>query len=162
VRTLYLLSVTLHLTAAVFWIGGMFFLGIVGAPLLRREDPETRRRLFDALGLRFRAFAWWAIGLMVVTGVVNLWTVGRLPLLMEPAFWRTGYGTALAWKLGLVVAMLSLAAMHDFWIGPRTGEVEAGSEEAGRLRRWSAWQARLNALLALALLYVAARLARGG
>ncbi len=161
-RSLYLLSVTLHLTSAVFWIGGMFFLGVVGAPLLRREDPETRRRLFEALGRRFRRFSWWVIALMVATGVVNLWVPGRLALLTDPLFWGSDFGQVLALKLGLVSVMLVLAAMHDFWLGPRTGELDPESAEAARLRRWSAWGGRINAILAVAVLYLAARLARGG
>ena len=31
----YYLIVTLHVLAALLWLGGMFFLGLVGAPALR-------------------------------------------------------------------------------------------------------------------------------
>ena len=47
----YLVNVTIHVFAALFWLGGMFFLALVGAPVLRKvEPPELRARLFQQLG----------------------------------------------------------------------------------------------------------------
>ena len=42
--TLYNLVVTLHVLAALFWLGGMFFLALVGAPVLRAVEPPELRR----------------------------------------------------------------------------------------------------------------------
>ena len=51
----YWISVTVHVLAALFWLGGMLFLGLVGAPVLRAvEPPALRQRLFHDLGMRFR------------------------------------------------------------------------------------------------------------
>ena len=48
----YYVVVTIHVLAALLWLGGMFFLGVVGAPVLRRiEPPALRRRLFQELGV---------------------------------------------------------------------------------------------------------------
>jgi copper resistance protein D len=59
VPTLYYAAVTAHLLAALLWLGGMFFLGVVGAPVLRRvEPPALRQRLFHELGTRFRSVGW--------------------------------------------------------------------------------------------------------
>ena len=59
---MYYLTVTLHVFAALFWLGGMFFLGVVGAPVLRKvEPPELRSRLFQDLGRAFRTSGWIAI-----------------------------------------------------------------------------------------------------
>ena len=63
----YYLSVTVHVFAAILWLGGMFFLAVVGAPVLRTvEPPELRRELFRRLGERFRAAGWAAIGVLGV------------------------------------------------------------------------------------------------
>jgi copper resistance protein D len=161
-RELYLLSVTVHVMAAIFWLGGMFFFGVVGAPLLRQEDPETRSRLFHSLGLRFRTWAWGALALMLVTGVLNSWSRGYLRPLSDTEFWSSALGIAFGLKLVLVAVMLVLSAVHDFSLGPRTGLAAPGSAEAERLRRAGLMLARVNGVLALALIYVAVRLARGG
>src|SRR5690242_19478492 len=77
---LYYVNVTIHVHAAMLWLGGMFFLGVVGAPVLRVvEPPALRQRIFQQLGLRARALGWWAIGILIVTGTLNLWFRGCRP-----------------------------------------------------------------------------------
>lgn len=163
---LYYTSVTVHVLAAMLWLGGMFFLGVVGAPVLRAiEPPALRQRLFHALGLRFRRAGWWAIAVLLATGVVNLHLRGWLRwdgVLGATAFWRTGVGHALAAKLAAVAIMLAVSAVHDFVLGPAAGRAAPGSTAAAALRRRAAWLARVNALLGVALVVAAVRLSRGG
>ena len=162
----YWLSVTLHVLAAFVWLGGMLFLGAVGAPVLRDvEPPALRQRLFQALGERFRTVGWAMIATLVVTGVANMHFRGLLRwdgVLGSAAFWRTGLGTALAWKLATVAFMLVASAVHDFALGPRAGRAVAGSPEAIALRRRAAWLARVNAVVGVGLVIAAVRVARGG
>jgi putative copper export protein len=139
----------------MFWLGGMFFLAIVGAPILRRiEPPALRAQLFGALGRAFRTASWVAITVLIATGVVNLHFRG----LLSAAFWHS---TPLLVKLAAVIVMVALSAIHDFWLGPAASRAPAGSREAIALRRWSAIIARLNALAAPALVAAAVRLTRG-
>lgn len=163
--SLYYINVTLHVLAAMLWLGGMLFLGVVGAPVLRRVDPaELRQRLFADLGRQFRSVGWMAIAVLIVTGVLNLRFRGLLSadVLGSGQFWATPYGTALAWKLGAVALMLLVQAMHDFRTGPRATMVPAGSPEALRLRRHASVLARVSALAGLVVVIAAVRLARGG
>lgn len=162
---LYYANVTVHLLAAVFWLGGMFFFAIVGAPALRRvEPPALRAELFEQLGRRFRTAGWIAIGLLLVTGTFNLWFRGMLSadVLGRAGFWETPFGRALGWKLVAVTAMLVASAVHDFALGPAASRLAPGSPGARRARRGAAWLARLNALLGVAVVLIAVRLARGG
>ena len=161
----YYANVTVHVLAAMLWLGGMFFLGVVGAPALRRvEPPPLRQALFRDLGERFRAAGWWAIAVLVVTGVLNLWFRGWLrgasPALLHAEFWRTGTGHALAAKLACVVVMIATSATHDFVLGPAAGRAAPGSPRARALRRRAALAARVNALVGVALVVAAVRLAR--
>lgn len=162
---MYYLNVSLHVLAAIFWLGGMFFLAVVGAPVLRGIDPPAlRARLFGELGRRFRAVGWGLIGVLLVTGVLNLRFLGLLDpdVLASSDFWATSLGRALLWKLVAVGAMLLFSAMHDFVLGPAASRLQAGSAEAGRARRWASWLARLNALAGIGVVLAAVRLARGG
>jgi uncharacterized membrane protein len=162
----YYIAVTIHVLAALLWLGGMFFLGIVGAPVLRRiEPPELRQQLFHTLGLRFRTIGWWAIGILVTSGVTVLHLRGLLrwnDVLGNPEFWRTSLGHALAIKLAAVSVLLVLSAIHDFALGPAAGRARAGSDEAIRFRTRAAMLGRINGMLALVLVIAAVRLARGG
>lgn len=163
---LYYTSVTIHVLAALLWLGGMFFLGAVGAPVLRQvQPPELRQRLFQELGQRFRAVGWMTIAILVLTGIANLWYRGLLrwdDVWGSAAFWRTSLGRALAWKLGAVTAMLVTQAFHDFVLGPAAGRLRAGSPEALKLRRRTALLGRFTAILGVILVIAAVRLARGG
>lgn len=163
--SLYYLTVTVHLLAALLWLGGMFFLAAVGAPVLRKvEPPALRADLFRRLGVAFRNVGWACIVVLVVTGVVNLWFRGLLSwrVLADAAFWGTRYGHALAWKLGAVSVMIGTSALHDFWLGPAASRLSPGSAKAVRYRGWASWLARVNALVGILLVVVAVRLARGG
>ena len=164
--TFYYVNVTIHVLAAMLWLGGMFFFGIVGAPALRAiEPPPLRQKLFRELGTRFRRVGWAAIGVLVVTGVINLQYRGWLhwhDVLGSPTFWRTGVGHALAAKLTAVVLMLAISAIHDFVHGPRAGRAAPGSPDAVTWRKRAALLARINALVGVLLVAAAVRLARGG
>jgi copper resistance protein D len=163
---LYYTNVTIHVLAAMLWLGGMFFLGVVGAPVLRAiEPPALRQRLFQALGIRARNAGWWAIVVLLATGVANLHFHGWLHwegVLGSGAFWQTGSGRALALKLVAVTTMLAVSATHDFLLGPMAGRAMPGSPAAILLRRRAALLARANALIGVVVVIAAVRLARGG
>ena len=162
---IYYVNVTIHVLAAMLWLGGMFFLGVVGVPILRAvEPPALRQRLFQGLGLRFRAVGWYAIAVLVVTGVLNLYFRGWLHwdgVLGARAFWSTRIGHALGVKLAAVAAMITFSALHDFILGPRAGRAAPGSPEAIRLRRGAALFGRANAIIGVVLVAAAVVLARG-
>jgi copper resistance protein D len=162
---LYYTNVTIHVLAAMLWLGGMFFLGVVGAPVLRAiEPPALRQRLFHDLGSRFRRVGWIAIAVLVTTGVIMLRARGllhRSGVFGSMAFWRTTLGFTLGAKLTTVVTMIVVSAVHDFLVGPAAGRATPGSPEAIALRRRAALLARVNALVGLLLVIVAVRLARG-
>lgn len=163
--SIYILGVTLHVLAALLWLGGLFFLAAVGAPVLRRVEPaHLRAKLFQNVGERFRLIGWIAIAVLVLTGFGNLHFRGllRIEVLGDPAFWTHSYARTLAWKVGLVTSMVGIAAVHDFVLGPRASRLAPESNEAQRARRRAAWLARVNTLLGILLIAVSVRLARGG
>ena len=126
-----------HVLSAITWVGGMLFIALVLVPVTRKlEDPSLRTRLVQETGRRFRTIGWIALALLVFTGLLNLW--GQPFLLRAPRF---------HWKLGLVVLALLLSAFHDFVLGPRAGV--PGADPSARVR--ASWIARLNVLVALAI-----------
>lgn len=163
--SLYFINVTVHVFAALFWLGGMFFLAVVGAPVLRSvEPPELRALLFRRLGEQFRTAGWIAIVVLLVTGTLNLYFRGMLTLdvLASADYWNSRYGRSLAWKLGAVTAMLIVQAIHDFSVGPAAARLTPGTPEALATRRRAALLARLSAVLGIIVVIAAVRLARGG
>lgn len=161
----YYLSVTVHVLAAMLWLGGMFFLALIGAPVLRGvEPPELRSRLFDALGRKFRSVGWLTLGVLLLTGVINLYYRGafRADAWRTAEFWGSAWGRALAWKLVAVTVMLVVEGYHDWVLGPRAGQLVPGSPESLAMRRQASIYARVSAVCGVVIVIAAVRLARGG
>ena len=136
----------LHVLAAITWIGGMLFVALVLVPVTRRlEDAALRARLFHAVGLRFRAVGWIALGVLVATGLVH---VERHPFLLASPRFQV--------KLALVVLALILSALHDFVLGPRAGV--PGADPSARVL--ASWMARVNLLVVLAIVWLGLSLFR--
>jgi putative copper export protein len=130
----------LHVAAALTWVGGMLFVALVLVPVTRRlDDPALRRRLMHEAGVRFRTVGWAAMGVLVGTGLVNLWL--RPELLTLTRFWV---------KAALVALAIVLSALHDFVLGPRAGRPDARPS----MRPAASWLARVNLLLVLLVVYL--------
>jgi copper resistance protein D len=162
-RVLYLISVWLHILAAMTWIGGMFFLVLVVVPWMRRGHREQGARLLRETGTRFRTVGWIAFGILVATGTYNLWARGvRFGDFVSAVWLASPFGRAVVAKLALFAVVLAVSAIHDFGIGPRAAiAVEAGAPDAERLRRLASYLGRGNALLALGLVGLGVILVRG-
>ncbi|MEW6272928.1 MAG: CopD family protein [Thermodesulfobacteriota bacterium] len=165
-HALYVVSVWLHLLAAMVWIGGMVFLAAVVVPALKSPElAPSRVALLHGTGVRFRRVGWLALGTLLVTGLLNLLLRGYgLTQLTSAALWRSSFGEVLAAKLVLVAVILALSLVHDFVVGPRATRVlrtDPTSPAAARVRRAASWLGRANLLLALAVLALAVMLVRG-
>lgn len=118
----YWTSVTLHVLAALSWLGGMFFLGLVGAPALRQVEPASlRQALFHAIGLRARTVGWIAIVILLITGPINL-------AYKDLWRWEGVFGSAAFWgtsSMGVSLAKAGLRHHHG------------DTERAARLLAWS-------------------------
>jgi uncharacterized membrane protein len=166
-RILYLTCVSLHVIAAMIWIGGSWFIALSLVPAVRRsESPHAARGLLHATVLRFRIIGWSCLGILVATGCGNLAFrgIGWMECVSGAAF-RGPVGRALAMKLILVGAVLILSAWHDFRLGPATAraiERDPASIEAARGRARAAWIGRVTALLGLGVVICAVVFVRGG
>ncbi len=166
-HTVYLISVWLHIIAAMVWVGGMAALGLLMVPTLRQERfRDVATPLLHASALRFRWIGWGALAVMLVTGVLNVWLRGvPWSAWVDVAFWTSPWGLTLGLKLLLVAIVVVMSAAHDFYNGPRAIRVmeEApDSPEARSLRKQSSWMGRLTLLLSLAIVALAVLLPRGG
>jgi len=134
----------------------MIFISLILAPALRKFPQDTRWELLRTVGTATRAVGWIAVMILLFTGFLNL-----LHLQIQ---WNTFIGRLLMIKLTLVAVMIVLSALHDFILGPflvarqRTPASQPSSHL--RLRRFVPWLARINLLLALAVIYLAVLIAR--
>jgi uncharacterized membrane protein len=161
---LYQISVYVHILSAIVWIGGMLFLPLVIVPVTRGLPPAERAALFGAVGRRFRAVGWTCIGLLLVTGTINVSYRIAWASLFSSALWTSTFGQTLAAKLSVVAILLALSVYHDFFVGPRSVRLTqhpAASADAQRVRRQAARIGRIEAILALIVVALAVMLVRG-
>lgn len=160
IRHMYSTLVVLHILAAMSWVGGMIFLSLVLAPLVRgRKAAPEFMALFRSAALRFRPVVWTAIGILLITGPMLLSQRGLS--VTDPASWP-GIVTV---KLVLVSLLLFLTVLHDFLLGPRVSRVSAIPESqrtSGEqmVFKTARWLPRVSLLLALGVVIAAAVLAR--
>lgn len=155
-----LMVLWLHLLAAMVWIGGMLFLALVLMPSLRGlEDPKLRSQLVHVVGRRFRTVGWIAIGVLIVTGILNVMRLGVSPI----ALLDTRFGAILGLKLTLVSVMLILSGVHDFILGPKltSSNPTPGSTESEGLRRTVVMLARVNLLIGIIIVLLGLMLSHG-
>lgn len=163
--TARLLCVWIHVLAAAAWVGSMVFFSTVIAPVLReRGAAMTAPALLRRIGTRFRIFGLICLGALLTTGIANLRFLGLTRSdLQRRAFWVTGFGHALAWKLGLVSLVLVATVVHEASSsGLLVALEQAPDAPATRAaRRRAAWVGRLVALASLAIVFFAVALVRG-
>ena len=157
---MYSTLIVLHILAAVTWIGGMIFLSLVLAPLVRgRKAAPEFMALFRSAALRFRPIVWVAIAVLLATGPMLLSMRGIH--VSSPTSW-TGIVTV---KLMLVALLLLLTLLHDLVFGPQVSRVSAipnPQRTAGEqvVFKTARWLPRLSLLIGLAVMIAATMLAR--
>jgi uncharacterized membrane protein len=161
---MYQWVVWVHILAAMVWVGGMLFVAMVLVPALRGRDAGMRAEMMGEVGRRFSNVTGGAFAILLVTGVWNLHNRGFSWHAIYTGEVLGGvFGHILAVKLLLVLAAVAVSAVHDFVVGPASVRAAAASDtvRADSLRRTTSWIGRLNALLALAIIWHAVMLVRG-
>lgn len=165
-HSLYLVSVWLHILAAMVWIGGAAFIALVLVPALK--DPALSAQALAylrAAAYRFRRVGWISLSLLVATGISNLALRGiPLQAWLDGSLFSGRFGHILAAKLGLVAVILLVGAYHDFVLGPRAAAIilaDPASEAARSARRTASLMGRFTLLLGLAVVACGVALVRG-
>ena len=114
-----LLVLWIHILSAIFWVGGMLFLTVVLAPVLRAESrkPETFL-FFQKVAKRFRNGVWFSVLLLVLTGPFLLFKHVSLEIPLHD------WPSVILIKLVLVFGLVAFAGLHDLIIGPRMGALK--------------------------------------
>lgn len=160
---MYHLSVFLHVLAAMIWVGGIIFLAVVAVPVSRRLDPVSRSKVVAGLGRQFRIVGWSMLGVLLLTGIVAAASRGAtVANVLDGTFWATPFGRTLGEKLVLVLMMAIVSFTHDFIVGPAAARAAEAGRDTSRLRRRAAWLARLTALFAILIVFLAINLPRPG
>lgn len=144
------LAITLHVLAAIVWVGGMFFAHMALRPSAAEQlEPPLRLTLWAAVFRRFFPWVWLAVVLLFVTGY---WIL----LVVFGGMAHAGWHVHLMNTLGIVMAVLFVylygRPYRDLRRTVAASEWEAAAASLGRIRR----VVTVNLLLGLVTSAVAA------
>lgn len=144
------LAITLHVLAAVIWVGGMFFAWMILRPVAAELlEPPQRLTLWYRVFQRFFPWVWATVVLLLTTGLWMLFGVFG------------GMGSAgVHVHLMLVSGLAMMAIFLHIWFAPypRLGKAvsaedwAAGGRQLGQIRRLIG----INLILGLATVAIAA------
>lgn len=127
------LALTLHVLAAVLWVGGMFFAWMILRPVAAGLlDPPQRLTLWSGVFDRFFPWVWASVAVLLVTG---LWMLFAVFGGMAGARWHI--------HLMLLLGLAMMAIYLHVWFAPyrrlrrAVGEADwpEGGRQLGQIRR---------------------------
>ncbi|MEW6129619.1 MAG: CopD family protein [Acidobacteriota bacterium] len=166
---MYRLSVWIHIVMASIWVGGLIYTMTAVIPFALSLSKEERQPILRGLARRFRRIGWSAIGILIITGLVNIFyrtidyqvnSVGGIKSVAGSIRYDESFMKWLAVKLILVVLMVALMLFHDI-TSLRDAKRHAGQEGSPPHNRAGSIAAALATLLAIIIVYVSVRLVRG-
>jgi uncharacterized membrane protein len=101
VQTYFSLAITLHLLAAVVWVGGMFFAYMALRPAAQTLEPSIRLPLWARTFAYFFPWVWVAVLLLLVTGYWMIFAAFG-------GFTRVGVYVHIMQALGIIMIMIYL------------------------------------------------------
>ncbi len=153
----------IHLIAAAIWVGGSIFIGVVFSPILKTisTSVEERIQIMIRVGKRFNKIAVPSLIILMVTGLYNSHQLLSKPDLL----FATSYGTYLAIKIVLVVALIITYAVHVRVIRKDVEDQimskQMQTEQIQKLRKKIIILGEITVVLSVAILFFAALLDAG-
>ena len=117
----YTLSLLFHLFGLALWLGGIAFFLVVFGPAVHNLQPGLGLRTLNHGRFSLEAMSWVGIGLLLVSGIINLILRNQEPSTPQDNF----YTIALAVKLFLFVAMVVHHCLQVFKYGPKIASLTA-------------------------------------
>ena len=113
---LYLLAVFLHVTAALFWLGHMFFWSLIAGFVTKSIEPPETGDFIRRASLRMGGLGWPALSVLFLTGIVII-IHSKITLhhVVSGEFLFDPMGRVMAVKMCLVGCM----ALYQWFVGHR-------------------------------------------
>jgi len=140
------IALALHAVAASLWIGGIFFAFMVLRPQSAQLEPPPRLTLWAGVFRRFFPWVWGFIGVLVITGYMDLFNrFGGLALHLPHLAAMQGIG----WLMIALFAVLHLRLLPALLAGLKAGDLPAAAAAMQPIRTIMAINLGLGVLITL-------------
>ncbi len=118
----------LHILFASIWVGGIFFIGILLVPYLKRKLPSQERIIWVAeIGEKFARIIWLLLAGLIVGGILMIYVRG-----VQTIPWRI-FGE----KMFLLSLLVLFTYLHSYILGAKLKTFAERSEPVSEFRKVS-------------------------
>jgi uncharacterized membrane protein len=166
------LAAYLHVIGVAVYLGGSIVMEFVVGPAQKAIPPAQAQVMGQRTADRFLVLAWSALGLILLSGILRLFTMDAEDYLLGESLWDTEYGRTLLLMVTLWTVLVVNGSIITFVLRPKlTGRASAGMtpaqaqahqkdqlRAAGRLT----WFTRIDMGIALVVALLGSSLGFGG
>jgi len=143
VDIVYLFCRSLHILAAVIWLGGMLFQAVILVPVFK-DERENSKATLRKINRRFSAFAWLCILTMASTGIVLM--------LRNPNFAPFRYRDAWSIILGFKQLIFILMVLYAYGYTQMLKYLDSPSSNGGFNERAEIFRHRVDQFQLISIL----------
>jgi uncharacterized membrane protein len=126
-----ILAAYLHVLGVAVYLGGAVIMEFVVGPAQKAIPPAQAMVMGRKTADRFLVLAWSALGLILVSGLLRLYSFDNEDALLGSRLWDTAYGRTLFGMVLLWCVLVVNGAIITFVLRPRlTGRSDAGVSAA--------------------------------
>ncbi|MCY3769816.1 MAG: CopD family protein [Gammaproteobacteria bacterium] len=136
-------ALTLHLLAAVIWVGGMFFSYVLLRPVLGTMDEQQRLVLWMKTFKKFFPWVWLSIAVLLATGFYMIFAMGGFAVIRNPVIAMMVLGIVMM----LIFKFIYVAPFHHLCRGIREEKWKVAAYALGTIRKLIAVNLVLGTLI---------------
>lgn len=166
------LAAYLHVLGVATYLGGAVIMEFVVGPAQKAIPPAQAQVMGKKTADRFLIFAWSALGLILASGILRLYSTGSESMLFGDNLWDTPYGRTLLAMVLFWCVLVTNGAIITFVLRPKlAGRTGAGvsaaqvqAHQQGQLSavRWVERLTRIDLGVALIVALLGSALQFGG
>ncbi|RHX93265.1 copper resistance protein CopD [Leptospira yasudae] len=159
--SVYFILLFFHISAAIFWIGGMLSFVFLFRPVLKKPDyVSVKINLFYEFALQFRKVAYYLFSVSFLSGAgILFWKGYRLT---DLSFLFQNPLSIISLKIFLFCILVISSVFHDFFLGPLTQRlIHEDPVLWEKYRRQAAFFGRINLLISVLIAVLGILFSRG-
>lgn len=122
-----MLSAYLHVLGVATYLGGSIIMEFVVGPAQKAIPPAQAQVMGKKTADRFLVFVWGALALILISGIMRLYSTGTEMFLTGSALWDSEYGRTLMTMVILWFVLVINGSVITFWLRPKlVGRTGAG------------------------------------
>lgn len=171
-KWLQILAAYLHVIGVAVYLGGSIIMEFVIGPAQKAIPPAQAQVMGQKTADRFLVFAWSALGLILASGILRLYTLANASILVSNRLFDTAYGRTLLVMVLLWTWLVVNGLIMTFVLRPRLSgrmaskvsaqQAQFAQEQKIEAATWTTRLARLDLGIALVVALLGCSLGFGG